>query len=53
MVRTSTKKAHIAVATVFAVHGSIAGTFATRIPWIQEHLGLSSGHLGFALAFAA
>jgi len=51
--RTPAKRAHAAVAAVFAVHGAIAGSFATRIPWTQEHLTLSTGRLGFALAFAA
>ncbi|MBB0246443.1 MFS transporter [Streptomyces alkaliphilus] len=39
--------------TVFAVHGAVTGCFATRIPWIQEHLGLGTGQLGLALAFPA
>ncbi|EST24468.1 hypothetical protein N566_25030 [Streptomycetaceae bacterium MP113-05] len=38
-----------AVAVVFAVHGTASGTFATRIPWLREHLGLSPGWLGVAL----
>ncbi|MFG2192142.1 MFS transporter [Streptomyces sp. NPDC048639] len=47
------RRARIAVATVFAVHGAVTGSFATRIPWIQEHAGLSAGQLGLALAFPA
>jgi MFS family permease len=47
------RRARIAVAVVFAVHGSVTGSFATRIPWIQEHAGISAGRLGFALAFVA
>ena len=47
------RRAHRAVAAVFAVHGAVAGTFATRIPWIQEHQGIGTGQLGFALMFAA
>jgi MFS family permease len=47
------RRAHRAVATVFAVHGAVTGSFATRIPWIQEHLGLTTGRLGLALMFAA
>ncbi|MFJ4850263.1 MFS transporter [Streptomyces sp. NPDC088733] len=47
------RRAHLAVAAIFAVHGSVSGSFATRIPWIQEHAGLSAGQLGFALVFAA
>jgi hypothetical protein len=38
-----------AVATVFAVHGAVMGSFAARIPAIAEHLHLSAGELGAAL----
>ncbi|SES30741.1 MFS transporter [Streptomyces qinglanensis] len=41
----------VAVSVVFAVHGTASGTFATRIPWLREHLGLSPGWLGLALVF--
>ncbi|MEV4368858.1 MFS transporter [Nonomuraea sp. NPDC049637] len=50
---------HRAIAAVFAAHGAVAGSFATRIPWLQEHVHLSAAMLGFALlcpsigAFAA
>jgi predicted MFS family arabinose efflux permease len=47
------RRFHLAIATVFAVHGAVAGTFATRIPWIKDHLGLSAGELGAALMFPA
>ncbi len=43
----------IAVAVVFAVHGAVVGTFATRIPWIAERLQIDAGWLGIALLFAA
>ncbi|MFE7429858.1 MFS transporter [Streptomyces sp. NPDC057545] len=46
-------RARIAVAAVFAVHGAVTGSFATRVPWIQEHAGVSAGQLGLALAFPA
>jgi MFS family permease len=49
----ATKRAHFAIAAVFTVHGTVTGNFATRIPWIQEHLSLSTGQLGFALVFGA
>lgn len=49
----TTRRARRAVAVVFAVHGAVMGDFATRIPWIQEHLGLSTGQLGLALVFPA
>ncbi|MEU7577831.1 MFS transporter [Streptomyces sp. NPDC041068] len=47
------KRARIAVAAVFCVHGAVAGSFATRVPWIQEHADVSAGKLGLALAFPA
>ena len=45
--------ARIAVAAVFCAHGAVTGSFATRIPWIQDHAGVSAGQLGLALAFPA
>lgn len=47
------RRARIAIAAIFAVHGAVTGSFATRIPWIQEHAGISAGQLGLALAFPA
>lgn len=47
------KRARFAVAAVFCVHGAVTGSFATRIPWIQDHAGVSAGQLGLALAFPA
>ncbi|SBU94406.1 Fucose permease [Streptomyces sp. Ncost-T6T-1] len=47
------KRARIAVAAVFTVHGAVTGSFATRVPWIQDHAGVSAGQLGLALAFPA
>ncbi|MFG2818440.1 MFS transporter [Kitasatospora sp. NPDC048365] len=47
------RRARVSVALVFAVHGAVTGTFATRIPWIQDHLDLSPGQLGLALVFPA
>ncbi|MFD8546249.1 MFS transporter [Streptomyces sp. NPDC059649] len=47
------RRARRAVALVFLVHGSVTGNFATRIPWIQDHAGVSPGQLGLALAFPA
>ncbi|MGI5351080.1 MFS transporter [Streptomyces sp. CA-250714] len=45
------RAARVAVSVVFAVHGMASGTFATRIPWLREHLSLSPGWLGLALVF--
>ncbi|MET9256087.1 MFS transporter [Streptomyces sp. NPDC003717] len=47
------RRARYAVAAVFAVHGAVTGSFATRVPWIQDHAGASAGQLGLALAFPA
>ncbi|MEW2630623.1 MFS transporter [Streptomyces sp. NPDC048389] len=47
------RRARFAVAAVFCVHGAVTGSFATRIPWIQDHAGASAGQLGLALAFPA
>ncbi|MBM9509716.1 MFS transporter [Actinacidiphila acididurans] len=47
------RRAHLALAAAFAVHGSVTGTFATRIPWLKDHLGLGAGALGLALACPA
>ncbi|NUP51288.1 MAG: MFS transporter [Catenulispora sp.] len=37
------------VAAVFAAHGASSGTFASRLPWLADHLHLSAGKLGIAL----
>ncbi|MHC0433190.1 MFS transporter [Streptomyces sp. O3] len=51
--RSPLRRARYAVAAVFCVHGAVTGSFATRVPWIQEHTGVSAGQLGLALAFPA
>ncbi|WP_405009340.1 MFS transporter [Kitasatospora sp. NBC_01539] len=43
------RRARVGVSLVFAVHGAVTGTFATRIPWIQDHTGVGPGQLGLAL----
>jgi predicted MFS family arabinose efflux permease len=47
------RRAWLAVALTFAVHGAANGSFATRIPWIRDRLGLSAGALGLALLMPA
>ncbi|MEV0413208.1 MFS transporter [Streptomyces sp. NPDC050448] len=47
------RRARFAIAAVFCAHGAVTGSFATRIPWIQDHAQLSAGTLGLALAFPA
>ncbi|KAF3464309.1 MFS transporter [Streptomyces sp. Tu 3180] len=51
--RHEVRRARYAVAAVFAVHGAVTGSFATRVPWIQDHAGIGAGQLGLALAFPA
>ncbi|MYS85646.1 MFS transporter [Streptomyces sp. SID5474] len=46
-------RARIAASLIFAVHGAVGGGFASRMPWLQEHLDLSPGQLGVALAAPA
>jgi MFS family permease len=42
-------RARFAVAIIFAAHGAVAGTFATRMPWIADHLNTDPGGLGVGL----
>jgi predicted MFS family arabinose efflux permease len=46
---TRLARARVAVSAVFAIHGAVAGSFATRIPWIAERLHVDPGALGLAL----
>jgi MFS family permease len=39
----------VAVSAVFAIHGAVVGSFATRIPWIAGRLHVDPGALGLAL----
>jgi MFS family permease len=39
----------LGVSVIFAVHGAVYGTFATRIPWIALHVHATPGLLGAAL----
>src|SRR5215472_3768480 len=48
-VRAELRRARVATGAVFAVHGAVAGTFAARLPWIAEHVGVGVGGLGVAL----
>lgn len=42
-------RARVATSIMFAVHGSVTGTFAARLPWIADHVGVEVGGLGVAL----
>ena len=43
------RAARRATAVAFAVHGCVVGSFAARVPWIAQHVGVGLGHLGLAL----
>jgi predicted MFS family arabinose efflux permease len=43
------RKARIATSAIFAAHGAVTGTFAARVPWIADHVGVGPGGLGVAL----
>lgn len=46
-------QARWAVAAMFAIHGTVTGSFASRLPWIADHLHLTEGQLGLALIMPA
>jgi MFS family permease len=39
----------MAIAFVFAVHGTVTGTYSSRLPWIENHVHASTGVLGAAM----
>jgi MFS family permease len=43
------RNARVATSVVFAVHGAVVGTFAARVPWLADHVGVGVGGLGVAL----
>jgi MFS family permease len=47
------RRARVATAAVFTVHGSVTGSLAARIPWIASHVGVGFGGLGVALLMPA
>jgi predicted MFS family arabinose efflux permease len=48
-VPTAVRRARISTSAIFAVHGAVVGTFAARVPWIADHVGVGAGGLGIAL----
>ncbi|MDA0636235.1 MFS transporter [Nonomuraea sp. MCN248] len=40
---------HRAIAAAFVLHGIVTGSLVTRMPWIQDNLGLDPAMLGLAL----
>jgi predicted MFS family arabinose efflux permease len=47
------RRARLTVAAVFALHGAVTGSFAARIPWINDRLQLDPASLGLALLMPA
>lgn len=43
------RSAHRSVAILFAVNGALLGTWAPRIPEVQQELGVGSATLGLVL----
>jgi MFS family permease len=43
------RRDRIAISLVFAVHGTVTGTYASRLPWIAAHVHATPGTLGAAL----
>ncbi|MDQ1288411.1 MAG: hypothetical protein QG622_1976 [Actinomycetota bacterium] len=43
------RRARLSTSVIFAVHGMVTGSFAARIPWVAEHVGVGVGGLGIAL----
>ncbi|MDQ1710444.1 MAG: hypothetical protein QOG49_1829 [Frankiaceae bacterium] len=43
------RRARLATSVVFAIHGTVTGSFASRIPWIRDHVHVGVGGLGIAL----
>jgi predicted MFS family arabinose efflux permease len=43
------RRARAATSVMFAVHGAVIGTFAARVPWLADHVGVAAGGLGIAL----
>lgn len=43
------RRPRIAISLIFAVHGTVAGTYAARLPWIANHVHATPGVLGAAM----
>jgi MFS family permease len=53
MPSAAARRARVATAAVFTVHGCVTGSLAARIPWIASHVGVGFGGLGVALVMPA
>lgn len=51
--RVGVDGARAATAAMFAAHGAVAGSYASRLPWIADHVGATPGGLGLAMLFSA
>lgn len=47
--RLSPPSRHRAIALIFLIHGTVAGSLATSLPWLQAHDRLSPAALGLVL----
>ena len=45
----SARRDRIAISLVFAVHGTVTGTYSSRLPWIADHVHATPGVLGAAM----
>ncbi|GAA1032821.1 MFS transporter [Virgisporangium ochraceum] len=43
------RRARVATSILFAVHGVVMASFAARLPWVADHVGVGEGGLGVAL----
>jgi len=46
---TRIRRDRIAISLIFAVHGTVEGTYASRLPWIADHVHATPGVLGAAM----
>jgi fucose permease len=49
----SVRRGRFAVSAIFAVHGTVQGTYASRLPWLQNHIHAAPGVLGAVMVAQA
>ncbi len=47
--KPNTRRDRVLIGLVFAVHGTVTGTFASRLPWTAHHVHATAGSLGAVL----
>ena len=47
--KPNTRRDRIVISLVFAIHGTVTGTFASRLPWTAQHVHATPGSLGAVL----